>query len=108
MATRFAYYPGCIAEFSSKELDATTKALAPMLDIELLPMPAATCCGAGDIAEAKPNLYLTLNVRILSPGRGDGRRHPHHLQRLHAQPAPGEQDGQGGRRACSSRSTRSW
>lgn len=63
---RFAYYPGCIAEFSSKELDATTKHLAPMLDIELLPMPAATCCGAGDIAEAKPNLYLTLNVRILS------------------------------------------
>jgi succinate dehydrogenase / fumarate reductase cytochrome b subunit len=37
-----------------------------MLDIELVPMPAATCCGAGDIAEAKPNLYLTLNVRILS------------------------------------------
>jgi len=62
----FAYYPGCVAEFSSKELNATTKALAPMLDIELVPMPAATCCGAGDIAEAKPNLYLTLNVRILS------------------------------------------
>jgi succinate dehydrogenase / fumarate reductase, cytochrome b subunit len=66
VATQFAYYPGCIAEFSSKELDKTTKALAPLLDIELLPMPAATCCGAGDIAEAKPNLYLTLNVRILS------------------------------------------
>lgn len=63
---KFAYYPGCIAEFSSKELNKTTEALAPMLDIELLPMPAATCCGAGDIAEAKPNLYLTLNVRILS------------------------------------------
>jgi succinate dehydrogenase / fumarate reductase cytochrome b subunit len=45
---QFAYYPGCVAEFSSKELNATT------------------CCGAGDIAEAKPNLYLTLNVRILS------------------------------------------
>ncbi|MDH3225686.1 MAG: CoB--CoM heterodisulfide reductase iron-sulfur subunit B family protein [Thermoleophilia bacterium] len=66
MAKQFAYYPGCVAEFSSKELNATTQALAPMLDIELLPMPAATCCGAGDIAEAKPNLYLTLNVRILS------------------------------------------
>jgi succinate dehydrogenase / fumarate reductase, cytochrome b subunit len=63
---RFAYYPGCVAEFSSKELNRTTQALAPMLGIELLPMPAATCCGAGDIAEAKPNLYLTLNVRILS------------------------------------------
>lgn len=63
---QFAYYPGCVAEFSSKELNDTTKALAPLLDIELVPMPAATCCGAGDIAEAKPNLYLTLNVRILS------------------------------------------
>ena len=41
MARKFAYYPGCVAEFSSKELDATTKALAPMIDIELLPMPAA-------------------------------------------------------------------
>ncbi len=66
MPRQFAYYPGCVAEFSSKELNATTKALAPLLDIELVPMPAATCCGAGDIAEAKPNLYLTLNVRILS------------------------------------------
>lgn len=66
MVRQFAYYPGCIAEFSSKELNTTTQALAPMLDIELVPMPAATCCGAGDIAEAKPNLYLTLNVRILS------------------------------------------
>ena len=66
MARKFAYYPGCVAEFSSKELNATTKALAPLIDVELIPMPAATCCGAGDIAEAKPNLYLTLNVRILS------------------------------------------
>jgi succinate dehydrogenase / fumarate reductase cytochrome b subunit len=63
---KWAYYPGCVAEFSSKELDATTKALAPMLGIELVPMPAATCCGAGDIAEARPNLYLTLNIRIMS------------------------------------------
>ncbi len=65
-AKAFAYYPGCVAEFSSKELNSTTKALAPMLDIELKPMPSATCCGAGDIAEAKPNLYLALNARILS------------------------------------------
>ena len=66
MARKFAYYPGCVAEFSSKELNSTTMALAPLLDIDLQPMPAATCCGAGDVAEAKPNLYLTLNVRILS------------------------------------------
>jgi succinate dehydrogenase / fumarate reductase, cytochrome b subunit len=66
VAHKFAYYPGCVAEFSSKELNSTTMALAPLLDIDLQPMPAATCCGAGDVAEAKPNLYLTLNVRILS------------------------------------------
>ena len=30
MARQFAYYPGCIAEFSSKELNVTTQALAPM------------------------------------------------------------------------------
>ena len=72
MPRQFAYYPGCVAEFSSKELNATTKALAPLLDIELLPMPAATCCGAGDVAEAKPNLYLTLNVRILSEAESMG------------------------------------
>ena len=72
MPRQFAYYPGCVAEFSSKELNATTKALAPLLDIELLPMPAATCCGAGDVAEAKPNRYLTLNVRILSEAESMG------------------------------------
>ncbi len=72
MARQFAYYPGCVAEFSSKELNSTTKALAPMLDIELIPMPSATCCGAGDIAEAKPNLYLALNVRILSEAEAMG------------------------------------
>ena len=66
MARRFAYYPGCVAEFSSKELNSTTKALAPFLTLSSCRCPAATCCGAGDVAEAKPNLYLTLNVRILS------------------------------------------
>ena len=64
---QFAYYLASASPSSARsELDKTTQALAPMLGIELLPLPAATCCGAGDIAEAKPNLYLTLNIRILS------------------------------------------
>ncbi len=29
-------------------------------------MPKATCCGAGDIHEAKPDFYLHLNARVLS------------------------------------------
>ncbi len=63
---KVAYYPGCLASLSAKELDSSTRALAPMLDIELLDLPKATCCGAGDIAEAKPDFYLHLNARILS------------------------------------------
>lgn len=63
---RVAYYPGCLASLSAKELDSSTRALAPKLDLELLDMPKATCCGAGDISEAKPDFYLHLNARILS------------------------------------------
>jgi succinate dehydrogenase / fumarate reductase cytochrome b subunit len=63
---KVAYYAGCLASLSAKELDSSTRALAPQLDIELLDMPNATCCGAGDIAEAKPDFYLHVNARVLS------------------------------------------
>lgn len=66
MSERVAYYAGCLASLSAKELDSSTRALAPMLDIELVDMHKATCCGAGDIHEAKPDFYLHLNARILS------------------------------------------
>jgi len=62
---KVAYYAGCLASLSAKELDFSTRALAPMLEIELADMPAATCCGAGDIHEAKPDFYLHVNARIL-------------------------------------------
>ena len=48
---QFAYYPGCIAEFSSKELDKTTQALAPMLDIELLPLPGGWSLASSRLQE---------------------------------------------------------
>ena len=62
---KVAYYKGCLASLSAKELDSATKALAPKLDLELDELHSVTCCGAGDIHEAEPDYYLHLNARIL-------------------------------------------
>jgi heterodisulfide reductase subunit B len=44
-----AYYKGCLASLSAKELDISTQALAPKVGLELIELEAVTCCGAGDI-----------------------------------------------------------
>ena len=69
---RVAYYKGCLASLSAKELDSSTQALAPMLGIELEELEAVTCCGAGDIHEAEPDYYLHLNARILAYAEATG------------------------------------
>jgi succinate dehydrogenase / fumarate reductase, cytochrome b subunit len=61
-----AYYTGCLATLSAKELDTSTRALAPKLGLELETLESVTCCGAGDIHEAEPDYYLHLNARILA------------------------------------------
>ena len=61
-----AYYKGCLAALSAKELDTSTQALAPKVGLELIELEAVTCCGAGDIHEAEPDYYLHLNARILA------------------------------------------
>jgi succinate dehydrogenase / fumarate reductase, cytochrome b subunit len=61
-----AYYKGCLASLSAKELDISTRALAPKVGLELEELEAVTCCGAGDIHEAEPDYYLHLNARILA------------------------------------------
>src|SRR5215472_5910986 len=67
-----AYYKGCLASLSAKELDISTQALAPMLDLELEELESVTCCGAGDIHEAEPDYYLHLNARILAYAEATG------------------------------------
>jgi succinate dehydrogenase / fumarate reductase cytochrome b subunit len=69
---KVAYYKGCLASMSAKELDTSTQALAPMLGIELDELKAVTCCGAGDIHEAEPDYYLHLNARILAYAQATG------------------------------------
>ena len=69
---RVAYYRGCLASLSAKELAISTEALAPKLGLELVPLESVTCCGAGDIHEAEPDYYLHLNARILAYAEATG------------------------------------
>jgi succinate dehydrogenase / fumarate reductase cytochrome b subunit len=69
---RVAYYKGCLASLSAKELDTSTRALAPKVGLELEELEAVTCCGAGDIHEAEPDYYLHLNARILAYAEATG------------------------------------
>ena len=69
---RVAYYKGCLASLSAKELDISTKALAPKLGLELVELESVTCCGAGDIQQAEPDYYLHLNARILAYAEAEG------------------------------------
>src|SRR5213083_2948907 len=69
---KVAYYTGCLAALSAKELNTSTKALAPKLGPELVELESVTCCGAGDIHEAEPDYYLHLNARILAYAEATG------------------------------------
>ena len=69
---RVAYYKGCLASMSAKELDTSTQALAPRVGLELVELESVTCCGAGDIHEAEPDYYLHLNARILAYAEAAG------------------------------------
>ena len=69
---KVAYYKGCLASLSAKELDISTQALAPKVGLELIELESVTCCGAGDIHEAEPDFYLHLNARILAYAEATG------------------------------------
>ena len=69
---KVAYYKGCLASLSAKELDISTQALSPKVGLELIELETVTCCGAGDIHEAEPDYYLHLNARILAYSEATG------------------------------------
>ncbi len=69
---RIAYYKGCLAELSARELDSSTRVLAPKLGLDLIELKSVTCCGAGDIQTAEPDYALHLNARILSEAERAG------------------------------------
>jgi succinate dehydrogenase / fumarate reductase cytochrome b subunit len=69
---RVAYYKGCLAGLSARELDISTRALAPKLGLELVELENVTCCGAGEIQIADPDYALHLNARILAEAERAG------------------------------------
>jgi succinate dehydrogenase / fumarate reductase cytochrome b subunit len=69
---RLAYYPGCSAQSTCKELNAATRLVARTLGMELKEYRSATCTGSREIRAVQPELFLALNARILAMAERDG------------------------------------
>ncbi|EQD59791.1 CoB--CoM heterodisulfide reductase, partial [mine drainage metagenome] len=61
-----AYYPGCVAQESGKELDMAVRWVARAIGLELVEFPAFTCCGSAFVDEANQTLNVALNARNLA------------------------------------------
>ncbi len=63
---RYAYFPGCVAQGACRELYQSTAALAQALDIELIELKKAACCGSGTYKEDSQLLEDTVNARNIA------------------------------------------
>ncbi|MBJ7332411.1 MAG: CoB--CoM heterodisulfide reductase iron-sulfur subunit B family protein [Solirubrobacteraceae bacterium] len=63
---KVAYWPGCVSRGFTPELHGSMAKVAPMLDIELVPLDRACCTGAGVIAEHSQELADSLNARTFA------------------------------------------
>ncbi len=66
MPLKFALYPGCAAKGATPELYQSTMTIVGRLGIEVVELAASSCCGAGVIGEADPDLALALNARTFA------------------------------------------
>jgi len=69
---RVAYWPGCVSRGFTPELHGSMAAVAPKLDLELIELDRANCCGAGVIAEHNQELVDTLNARTFTMAQQTG------------------------------------
>ncbi len=63
---RIAYWPGCVSRGFTPELHGSMQKIAPLLDLDLVELDRASCCGAGVIAEHNQELADTLNARTFA------------------------------------------
>jgi succinate dehydrogenase / fumarate reductase, cytochrome b subunit len=63
---KVAYWPGCVSRGFTPELHGAMAKVAPLLDLELVELDRASCCGAGVIAEHNQELADTLNARTFA------------------------------------------
>lgn len=69
---KLAYYPGCVAQESGKELDMATRWVCGRLGIDLVAFPNFSCCGSGFLDEANATLNVALNARNLAIAENAG------------------------------------
>jgi len=69
---KVAYWPGCVSRGFTPELHGSMGKVAPLLDIELVELDRASCCGAGVIAEHNQELADTLNARTFALAQQTG------------------------------------
>jgi len=67
---KLAYWPGCVSRGFTPELHGAVAKVAPKLDLELVELDRANCCGAGVIAEHNQELADTLNARTFAMAQG--------------------------------------
>ncbi len=63
---KLAYWPGCVSRGFTPELHGSMAKVAPLLDLDLVELDRANCCGAGVIAEHNQELADTLNARTFA------------------------------------------
>jgi succinate dehydrogenase / fumarate reductase, cytochrome b subunit len=69
---KLAYYPGCVAKESGRELDMATRWVCRALDLELVEFPKFSCCGSGFIDEANEVLNVAINARNIAIAEAAG------------------------------------
>ena len=67
---KLAYWPGCVSRGFTPELHGSVAKVAPLLDLELVELDRANCCGAGVLAEHNQELVDTLNARTFAMAQG--------------------------------------
>src|SRR5436190_20744031 len=69
---KLAYWPGCVSRGFTPELHGSMALVADRLEIELVTLDRANCCGAGVIAEHNQELADTLNARTFALAQETG------------------------------------
>ncbi|MGP8152566.1 MAG: heterodisulfide reductase-related iron-sulfur binding cluster, partial [Smithella sp.] len=57
---KYAYYPGCSAHSTARDMHESCLAVAKALDIELNEIKGWTCCGASAAHQTDRNLAVSL------------------------------------------------
>ena len=69
---KFAYYPGCSPQSTTRELDVVARKLAKALEIELVDLNGPVCCGSVEMRVNDSDLFYAINARTLAMAESQG------------------------------------